>query len=185
MILRICGAVLAGMSLAVAIAAPAAGETAAHRHGVGQLNVSVEAGAAQLELEAPGADIVGFEHPPATAGDRAAIAAARQVLEAGDALFVFPSNAGCALASADIHGPGAEDHDDDHKAGHKDDHDEAEHSTFRAVYSFICSGAAAPESMTVRYFERFPRSERLHVQVIGPDGQSARTLTPDAVELTF
>lgn len=205
----IYGVALAAMSLAAVVTAPAFGETAAHQHGVGHLNILVEAGAAHLELLAPGADIVGFEHHPTTADDRAAILAARRTLADGAALFVFPSDAGCVLASTDIDGPDVEDHDghkddhghkaghkdedhdgdkDDHghKAGHKEDHDdEAEHSSFRVVYSFSCPNAAAPASMVVRYFERFPSSKRLRVQAIGPKGQSATTLTPDAVELAF
>lgn len=214
---RIFGIALAATALAGGAAGPAARQSGAHEHGVGQLNISIEAAAAHLELTAPGADIVGFEHPPASAGDRAAVTAARDVLAEGDNLFIFPAAAGCALVSADIDGPAASDDDDDHdhdddkhkgdhankaehadhdehkhKGGHADqqehaDHDDhdGDHSTFRTVYSFACSGGIAPASLTVRYFERFPSARLLRVQAISPNGQSAATLTPDAPELKF
>jgi len=77
-------------------------------------------------------------------------------------------------------------HDDGHSDSHESRHEhDAGPSSFRAVYSFACAGEAAPGALAVRSFERFPRSGLLRVQVIGPSGQSAATLTPDDVELAF
>jgi len=37
-------------------------ELGAHEHGVGAMNIAIEAGTVAMELRAPGADIVGFEY---------------------------------------------------------------------------------------------------------------------------
>ena len=48
-------------------------ELDAHEHGVGVLNIAMEGSDIAMEFHAPGADIVGFEHPAETAQDHAAI----------------------------------------------------------------------------------------------------------------
>ncbi len=127
-------------------------ELDAHQHGHGALNIAVEGGVMAMELEVPGADIVGFEHPAESAEDRAAIDAAIAKLAKPLELFVIPSDAGCTVTAANVELIGDEDehghddhdhdkhdhdddhaeHDDEHKhdedhAEHKDEHDHAEH----------------------------------------------------------
>ena len=98
-------------------------ELGAHQHGHGALNIAVEGGALVLELEVPGFDIVGFEHPAETEADKAAIEAGLAALSDANALFGLPAAAGCEVSNevAELHGD--EDHHDDH-----DDHDHDEHA---------------------------------------------------------
>lgn len=100
----------------------------AHEHGVGALNIAFQNGQIAIELEAPGADIVGFEYTAQSAEDRAKVDAAVADLARPLDLFVVPAAAGCsvvqasaALESEDAH----EDHDDghDHAAHKEEDHD--------------------------------------------------------------
>jgi hypothetical protein len=53
-----------------------------------------------MALRAPGAEIIGFARPPATAEQRAAVAAAKAALADPLALFVPPRAARCRLAEA-------------------------------------------------------------------------------------
>lgn len=116
-------------------------ELDAHQHGHGTLNIAFEGSSVVMELEAPGADIVGFEHPAESAADRALIDAAIADLAKPLELFVLPATAGCTVTAAaaslvaeddhDDHGGGHggehADHDGDHKdehADHKDEHDD-------------------------------------------------------------
>jgi hypothetical protein len=62
----------------------------AHEHGVGQLNIAIEGTRIAIELEAPGADIVGFEYKAKSSEDRAKIDAAIAVLAQPLDLFVLP-----------------------------------------------------------------------------------------------
>ena len=130
----------------VTVAAPVCAENTrqmdAHEHGVGQLNIAVEESSVVMEFHAPGADIVGFEHPAEATEDKAAIERAIGVLSHPLDLFIFPENANCSVKSVHValeneegaveHGHNDDvhkDHDDydDHEV-HKDhdDHDDHE-----------------------------------------------------------
>lgn len=136
-----------GLALALACSVSAGAEEKAHEHGSAALNVAVEDEGVEMELIAPGADIVGFEHAPGSDEDRAAVQEAVAKLQQG--LIRLPDAAGCELEAVGIYSSllpdGApvhtgehdhdeahgSDHDDDHKDEHhgkKDDHDHDDHS---------------------------------------------------------
>ncbi|MEM7544138.1 MAG: DUF2796 domain-containing protein [Pseudomonadota bacterium] len=124
----------AAFSLTVLAAVAAHAESReldAHQHGHGTLNIAVEGATVAMELEAPGADIVGFEHPAETAEDRALIDAAIAQLAKPLELFTIPEAAGCTVTTANVALIGEENHEDAHDHGdahgHEDahDHDEA------------------------------------------------------------
>lgn len=98
----------------------------AHEHGVSVLNVAIEDDGVEMNLIAPGADIVGFEHAAEDDADKAALAAAVEKLEAGGKIFMFPDGAGCELEEAEIKSGLLED-DHDHDHGHDDHKDEHAH----------------------------------------------------------
>lgn len=131
---RIATALGLGLTLT---AVHAFAEEKAHEHGHASLNVAVEEAGVEMELTAPGADIVGFEHQPGSDADRDAITNAVATLQKG--LFTFATGAGCELEATGIYSallPGGEPvhsgehhHDDDHKDehGHDDKHDDHAH----------------------------------------------------------
>lgn len=101
----------------------------AHEHGVGALNIAIAGTTLEMEFQAPGADIVGFEHAASSAEDRAAVDHAVATLARPLDLFELPAAAECsvtearaALEAEEAH----DDHDEDH--GHEDHgHEEHEH----------------------------------------------------------
>ena len=109
-------------------------ELGAHEHGHSTLNVAIEGGAIAMEFIAPGADIVGFEHPAASDEDKAAVDEAVAKLESPLELFVVNAEANCAVEHAhiEIHAEGHDDHGehDDHaeEAGHHDHGEHEEHA---------------------------------------------------------
>ncbi|MEM6548616.1 MAG: DUF2796 domain-containing protein [Pseudomonadota bacterium] len=172
-------------------------ELSAHQHGVGALNLAFEASEVLIELEAPGADIVGFEHPAESAEDRAKIDAAIAVLARPLDLFVMPKGAGCSVVAAEVSLIGDGDHDDHseeaHGHGHSEeahghdhgdehaeaaahgDHDEhageeESHTEFHAEYSLTCSEPGAIDQIDFAYFAQFPNAEELEVQMISDKG---------------
>jgi len=147
----------------------------AHEHGTSTLNIAFDGGTLMMELEAPGADIVGFEHAAESDANRAAIEAAEATLSDPASLFVLPAAAGCTLASADAHLAG-EDHDHAHGEDHDHSHDETAegtHSEFHAEYSFDCANPAAVTTIGFGFFDAFPGAQKVEVQVVGPNGASA------------
>ena len=110
--------------LAAGLAQAESRELDAHQHGHGTLNIAFEGSSVVMELEAPGADIVGFEYPAESAEDRALIDAAIADLAKPLELFVLPSAAGCTVTAAAASLVGEDDHDEhgDHDGDHDDDH---------------------------------------------------------------
>lgn len=168
----------------------------AHEHGSGTLNVAVEGDRVSLELAAPGADIVGFEHAPQTDQQKAEHSKAGEKLKAGLTLFRLTPQAGCELVeyeidhvseahvadieSATAASDHAHDHDEHEDAGH--DHDHAE---FLVSYSIRCETPAELRGIAFDYFNEFKNAQRLQVNVVTAKGQSAFTATRDAPMVSF
>jgi hypothetical protein len=164
----------------------------AHVHGTGQLDVVLDGDRLLIELTAPGANIVGFEHAPETAEQERTLGDALALLENPDELFALPAEAGCTaeetVIETDLTAADDDDHAEDHDEDHED-HDEHEsgeiHAEFHARYAFRCDRPEQLSRISVWLFERFPGTERLQVQLLGPGGQTAATLTPDDPDLVL
>lgn len=120
-----------------------------HQHSVATAQLAIEDGRLDLSLQFPGANLVGFEHPPRNAAQAEALETATARLAAGDWL-VLPADAGCRTtvsvdrpgfaveaSMADEAGPTSAfdapsdpHHHDDHDHVDHDhaDHDHGEHS---------------------------------------------------------
>ena len=156
----------------------------AHEHGVSKLNIAFEGNVLKMELEAPGADIVGFEYEAETDDDKAKVAAALTVLGNPASLFVLPAAAGCTLALAEAHLAGDhDDHGESHEQAHADD--DGGHSEFQAEYSFDCTDPAAVITLSFGYFDAFPNAEEVEVQIVGPNGAQAFEVERDAPTLAL
>ena len=106
------------------LAAQQTREMGAHEHGHSALNIAVEGTQIAMALEAPGADIVGFEYAAKTATDRGKLDTAIATLSDPLALFVVPSAAGCTVVEARAHLLD-EHHGQDGDVDHAHDDDEA------------------------------------------------------------
>jgi hypothetical protein len=143
----------------------------AHVHGEATLSVAVDGGTLTLMLEAPTDSLVGFEHAPRTARERAAVTRMKQTLERPAVLFVPSPAAACKPAGVELESslfkPGHAHHD--HAEGHAD---------LAGEFVFRCAHPEALRDLEVRLFDAFPRLKRLKVEIAGPRGQSAAQLTP-------
>jgi hypothetical protein len=153
----------------------------AHEHGRGVLNIAIEGGRVSLELEAPGADIVGFEHAARTPRQKAALKQATQQLLAPQALFKFPSAAGCVVAEASIDIERGQHQEEEAKGagagGTKAEAAEAGHSNFHGQYAFNCKDPARITAIEFGYFQAFAGARKLEVNVITPKGQTKFDVT--------
>ena len=142
-------------------------ELGAHEHGRGTLNIAVEGNRISMELEVPGADIVGFEHVAKTRQQKAAMEKAQKQLLAPQSLFKFSNSAQCTVNSANVE---LEDggHDGDKKAEEKAG-EEHSHSEFHAQYTFDCRAPASLTAIEFDYFRAFAGAQRLDVNVITPE----------------
>ncbi|EOG3620477.1 DUF2796 domain-containing protein [Pseudomonas putida] len=161
------------------------GTLGAHEHGVAKLNVVLDGNTLELELDSPAMNLVGFEHAASSDADKAKVAAVRQQLEQPLKLVGLAAAAGCkedqqALESP-LFGdaPKADEDGDDHEHGHQ-------HSDIGAHYQLTC---ANPEKLTqvdlAPLFKAFPATQKINVQLIGPNGQKGVETTPAQATVAF
>jgi hypothetical protein len=167
----------------------------AHEHGIAHLNMVQEGKELVIEFISPVANIVGFEHEPATEQDRETVNKARAKLMDSVSLFRFPAEAECVLEHANVetdlehngHEENGAGHSHDNGEHHSDkhDHDGDGHGDFRAEYHFHVGNPTALTFLEVRLMQLFPAIERIKVQVAGQSTQTAVELTPDMFRVEF
>lgn len=166
------------------------GSLGAHEHGVARLNAALDGGTLELELESPAMNLVGFEHEARSDADKAAVAKARAELEKPVALFALPEAAGCKVSEQELESPlfgnaPEEAHEPEHKHEDGDEHDHA-HSEIHARYHLECATPGKLTGLDLKgLFTRFPATQKIQVQLIGPKGQQGAELTPAAPSLSF
>ena len=179
----------------------------AHQHGRVVLNIALEGQMLFIELDAPGADVVGFENLPATDEQRQLLSAAINLLEQPQKLFSFPGEAACKLQSATVshhlavdtnHHDDDDDHEKEHVEKHQEehpdepekDHDDAHenqagHGNFTAQYQFQCRQLAQLNTISTHWFSHFPNTELISVQLLTQTQQSMQILDSDNPDIHF
>jgi hypothetical protein len=188
------GLVAAVLSIPPAGAEEAHRQLGAHQHGRGELNIAVEGKHLTMELRAPGADIVGFEHKAASAPDKRSMEAARQKLAAGLQLFGLPGAAGCRLTDAKVdlaegeheahEGERASKRGENKVMDANHDHEDG-HSEFRVAYSFECAAPAEITSIDFGYFDAFAGAQELDVNIVTEKGQASYEVTRSKPRLSL
>jgi len=161
------------------------GTLGAHEHGVAKLNAVLDSSTLELELDSPAMNLVGFEHAAHSDADKAKVAAVRQQLEQPLTLFGLAAAAGCKEDAQVLESPlfgdpaKADDDGDEHEHGHQ-------HSDIGAHYQLNC---AAPAKLTqidlAPLFKAFPATQKINVQLIGPNGQKGAETSPGNAVVTF
>ncbi|WP_372874560.1 DUF2796 domain-containing protein [Pseudomonas sp.] len=159
------------------------GSLDAHEHGAARLNVVLDGQALELELESPAMNLVGFEHAAESDADKAKVAAARSQLQDPQALFGLAAG-NCTVSETELESALFEE-DEEHKEHH--DHDEGSaHSEIHAHYQLDCKKPGELKQLNLgELFKRFPATEKIQVQLIGPNGQQGVELTPAKPSLSF
>ena len=176
--LALVGALTVGLSTGL-FADRAQAETyrshAAHEHGSGQLDIAIDGGQLEAVLRLPAMDLLGFEQAAENAEQRASVERALTLLRDGEQLLRLPAAADCTLSAAEARFTGDEHHDDEHDDEHAGDGQS--HSELHAHWHFSCGEMAELNAFELGLFEH-ASSEQILVQLIGPNGQTAATLTP-------
>lgn len=177
-----------------------------HVHGVGTLQLVLEENSLSAELRLPAINVVGFEHAPNDAQQKAAVQKAEALLKDSGQVLILPDKAQCKIESAVVtselleHDDGHDhdnhdeahddDHDhahDDHDGAHGDDHDDHDHdhADFDVSYSFDCRHPTVLKQITLRLFQQLPRLERLDVDMVTTTGQARQRLVPGQEVITL
>jgi ssDNA-binding Zn-finger/Zn-ribbon topoisomerase 1 len=152
-------------------------ELGAHEHGHSKLNLAVEGRQVVMEIAAPGLDILGFEHPAESAGDKAAVEAGKAALADPLRLFVMPAAAGCRVVEAAVL---LEQEEHEHEADEPEgeahaaaDHGAELHSEFAGRYTLDCADPGALSEITFAWFDRFPNAKEVEVTLVTAKGQTS------------
>ncbi|NOT72606.1 MAG: DUF2796 domain-containing protein [Hyphomicrobium sp.] len=157
-------------------------ELGAHEHGHGTLNIAIEGNAINMELDIPGADIVGFEHDAETAEQKAMLDRAKAALARPLELFVLPTTAACSVSEVKVDVRGEHDEHDAaaKQSGKTENHAaEAHHNEFHATYALACKAPAEVTSIGFDFFKQFKNAQELDVNVVTGKAQSKFEVTRD------
>lgn len=159
---------LAAFSATPALAADA------HVHGQARLTVALDGASLTLALESPLANLLGFEHMPRSAKDKAAVERMARLLNRPGELFAPTPAAGCKAGAVKLESPVLETKP---KAAAKHGHDhEHEHADLDGEFTFTCAQPALLRGLEVKLFDAFPGLKSLDVEVATAKGQTAAKL---------
>lgn len=169
------------------------GSLGKHEHGVAQLNVALDGKTLELEMDSPAMNFVGFEHAATSDADKATVAAVQAQLKQPLQLLALPASAKCVVQSVELSSPlfgdapkAEDDHDHEHADGDHDEHEGHHHADIDAHYQLTC---AQPQDLAsldfAPLFKRFPATQKIQVQLIGPSGQQGAELTAANPTLNF
>ena len=158
-----------GLTILLALLATVASAQAPHQHGHGVATITFEGNRLAVELVMPGADIVGFERPPQTPAEEAALAGATAALRNPVGILELPTTARCTIAEAEVTVEGYERPAAGAAA--------AAHTEFEAIYVFNCADAGGIRFIEFPLFDKFQNAQEIEVTVL--TGRS-----PTAYEVT-
>lgn len=162
------------------------GSLGAHVHGVAELNVALDGSTLELQLQSPAMNLLGFEHAAQSAEDKAKVAAVQKLLE--QPLSLFGLNEGqCTLTDHELESPLFESNSTEKKhEEHAHSDTEHAHNDIHAHYQLACEQPDNLKQLDLtELFQRFPATEKIKVQLIGPSGQNGQELTAATPALSF
>ncbi|WP_217516505.1 zinc uptake protein ZrgA [Vibrio metschnikovii] len=171
----------------------------AHVHGQVELNIAQDGTDLLIEITAPGADVVGFEHSPHNETQVQALNRALDILGQAESLFTLSSAAKCQLEETHVshtlsgdkdnhdHSDHAHhDHGHDHKHDHHKHHDHKhQHGEFTAQYHYQCENVGALTQINTEWFALFPSTEKMLVNLLTERTQTAVELTKQQTRLSL
>ena len=162
------------LAFILALFSTSAAGHATHQHGVAKLEVTIAGTELKLRLDTPLDNLLGFEHAPRTAAQRAAAQRLLERLRQGDELFQPTLAAACRMQRVEITAPVLQG-----AASVKD------HADLQAEWHFACAELKRLTGLRVNLFADFPRLKRLDAAVAGPHGQSSKRLTTRMPDLAW
>ncbi|MCX8786009.1 zinc uptake protein ZrgA [Vibrio parahaemolyticus] len=196
-------AIVIGLSLSTVATAEEYRQHSAHVHGHVEFNIAQDGSDLLLEITAPGADVVGFEHAPENAEQEKTLQHAVATLEDSNALFAINPQAQCEIEEVHVehtlggqheehehHDHEGHDHDEhahhDHDGHEGHDHSEnSDHGEFTVQYRFHCAQVGELSHIQTDWFNQFPSTESVNVNLFTDTTQSATSLTKSNTQIAI
>lgn len=142
-----------------------------HVHGTTTVDIALEEGELQITVMAPGANMVGFEHPPHDVAEHQQLETVLESLRAPAAWLRPADQAQCTVLDVAVQVNGY-----DEKAVHPDD---AGHAHIEARYRYRCIQSDVLDHIDIHLADRYPGTRRVVVNVVLPGSQIRRELGVD------
>ena len=160
----------------------------AHEHGAAKLNIAVDGARVSLGLESPLANLLPFEHRPATPGQREQTRDLAFRLRQAENLFKLTPAAECRLTKVELESENLEPElldpeatlfqavaDDGGDKSKAEEHEE--HGDLDADFTFLCAKPENLKGVDVLLFEAWPKIEKIEARAATPKGQRGATLS--------
>ena len=130
-----------------------------HVHGVSILNIVQDMKQLSFEFEMPGFDVVGFEYKAKKKEDIKKVRNALGILSDYKNMINVPADAKCKEEknSANVINEGS-------------------HSEFISQYLLICEKISSIKNIQIKFFDSFPFSKELNINLITKNKKTARTI---------
>ncbi|EJG1708306.1 DUF2796 domain-containing protein [Vibrio parahaemolyticus] len=201
-------AIVIGLSLSTVATAEEYRQHSAHVHGHVEFNIAQDGSDLLLEITAPGADVVGFEHAPENAEQEKTLQHAVATLEDSNALFAINPQAQCEIEEVHVeHSLGGQHEEHEHHDHDGHDHDEhahhdhdkhehdgheghahsehSDHGEFTVQYRFHCAQVGELSRIQTDWFNQFPSTESVNVNLFTDTTQSATSLTKSNTQIAI
>ncbi|MBE4002132.1 DUF2796 domain-containing protein [Vibrio parahaemolyticus] len=201
-------AIVIGLSLSTVATAEEYRQHSAHVHGHVEFNIAQDGSDLLLEISAPGADVVGFEHAPENAEQEKTLQHAVATLEDSNAVFAINPQAQCEIEEVHVeHSLGGQHEEHEHHDHEGYDHDEhahhdhdkhehdgheghahsehSDHGEFTVQYRFHCAQVGELSRIQTDWFNQFPSTESVNVNLFTDTTQSATSLTKSNTQIAI
>lgn len=149
-------------------------ELGAHVHGVATLQVAVDEKTMTLDFSSPLDNLLGFEHIPHDAKQKAAVKNMADSLNKASQLFILSADAQCTLESVKLDSLVLD------KKGNSLPQEEAGgHADLDGEFVFACKQTGKLHNLEVKLFDSFPNLHQLKVEVATLKKQTSAKLTPE------
>ena len=159
----------------------------AHVHGTSIVDIALDGKTLAIHLDAPGVNLLGFEHAPRDAAERATVAAVLKDLKA-PSLWLQPATAAaCGLIDAKVASKGL-DNDTPATTAAADNHDAGNaetHADFDADYTFECSQPDKLDTIDIQLVKRYAGTKIITLNIASPAGQISVELSGTTTRAIF
>jgi hypothetical protein len=148
-------------------------ELGAHVHGIATLQVAVDEKTMTLDFSSPLDNLIGFEHMPSNAKQKAAVKSMVDSLNKAAQIFIPTADAQCTLQSVKLDSVVL------NPKAPKETEEENGHADLDGEFIFTCKQTGKLHDLEVKLFETFPNLHQLKVEVAAQKKQTSATLTAE------
>lgn len=155
-------------------------ELGPHVHGVASLQVAVDEKTMTLDFSGPLDNLIGFEHVPRDAKQKAAVKNMVDNLNKAEQFFIPTVDAQCTLQSVKLDSIVLEPKASQDKEEKSQQHEEERgHADIDGEFVFACKQTGKLHDLEVKLFDAYPNLHQLKVEVATLKKQSSAQLTPE------